>query len=149
MASVDRPLRLVVAGDGTQRQHIERLAEQLGVADRIDFLGTVGEERLVELYANALAVLYAPFDEDFGYVTLEAFLARRPVVTATDSGGPLEFVEDGLNGLVSEPRPEALGDTLNRLAADRAFAARLGEAGFDRARTITWDGVVEKLTETA
>ena len=92
MAHVDRPVRLVVAGDGTQRANTERVAEELGIADRVDFLGTVDDERLIALYANALAVVFAPFDEDYGYVTLEAFLARRPVVTATDSGGPLEFV---------------------------------------------------------
>ena len=49
---------------------------------------------------DALAVVYPPFDEDFGYVTLEAFLARKPVITATDSGGPNEFVVDGVNGFV-------------------------------------------------
>ena len=99
----------------------------------------------LELYRNALAVLYPPFDEDFGYVTLEAFLARKPVVTATDSGGPNEFVVDGVNGFVRAPEPSAFAAAVNELAADRRRAASLGEAGYDRARTITWDGVIEKL----
>ena len=55
--------------------------------------GRVDDDSCIELYAGALAVVYAPFDEDFGYVTLEAFLARKPVITARDSGGPLEFVD--------------------------------------------------------
>ena len=76
------------------------LAETLGVADRVTFLGTRRRRRLIELYAGALAVVYPPFDEDFGYVTLEAFLARKPVITCTDSGGPNEFVVDGVNGFV-------------------------------------------------
>jgi glycosyltransferase involved in cell wall biosynthesis len=46
------------------------------------------------------AVLFAPYQEDYGYVTLEAFLSRKPVITARDSGGTLEFVEDGVNGYV-------------------------------------------------
>ena len=146
MASVPSPIRLMVAGDGTQRQNAERAAALAGVADRITFLGSVGDEDLIELYARALAVVYPPFDEDFGYVTLEAFLARRPVITCTDSGGPNEFVVDGVNGFVCAPEPEALADAISQLAADPAKAAALGDAGHDVAAAITWDGVIEKLT---
>ncbi len=145
MAHIDPGVRLVVAGDGTQRANVERIAQELGVADRITFLGSVGDDRLVELYADALAVVYPPFDEDFGYVTLEAFLARKPVVTCTDSGGPNEFVVDGVNGFVCAPAPEDLASAVNGLAADRRRAAALGDAGHDVARRITWDGVIEKL----
>jgi glycosyltransferase involved in cell wall biosynthesis len=145
MARVDRPIRMVVAGDGTQRASVERAAAGAGVADRVDFLGTVDDDRLVGLYRGALAVAYPPYDEDFGYVTLEAFLARKPVITATDSGGPNEFVIDGVNGFVRAPAPEAFADAINDLARDRRRAASLGEAGYDRARTVTWDGVIEKL----
>jgi len=118
---------------------------QLGVADRVKFLDAVPDEGLIELYAEALAVIYTPFDEDFGYVTLEAFLSRKPVITATDSGGPLEFVVDGVNGSVITPQPESLADAINRYAADRRRAASHGDAGHDRASLITWDGVIEKL----
>src|SRR5437588_948878 len=142
MAWVDKPIRLVVAGDGTQRANVERVAADAGVADRVDFLGTTDDERLLALYRGALAVLYPPYDEDFGYVTLEAFLARKPVITATDSGGPNEFVVDGVNGFVRAPEPEAFADAINTLARDRRRAASLGDAGHDRARTITWDGVI-------
>ena len=88
---------------------------------------------------------YPPYDEDFGYVTLEAFLARKPVVTCGDSGGPTEFVRDGVNGFVCDPSPEALGAAFQRLAADRGLARTLGDTGFDVARLVTWDGVIEKL----
>jgi len=145
MARVDRPIRMVVAGDGTQRASVERAAADAGVADRVDFLGTVDDDRLVDLYRGALAVAYPPYDEDFGYVTLEAFLSRKPVITATDSGGPNEFVVDGVNGFVRAPAPEAFADAINDLARDRRRAASLGQAGYDRARTVTWDGVIEKL----
>lgn len=145
LAKVDRPVRLIVAGDGTQRTNVERLAEQVGVADRVKFLGAVEDEQLLALYANALAVVYAPFDEDFGYVTIEAFLARKPVLTCVDSGGTLEFVEDGVNGFVLPAEAEAIAAAINRLHHDRARAASLGDAGYTRAKTITWDGVIQKL----
>jgi glycosyltransferase involved in cell wall biosynthesis len=147
MRHVDRPLRLVVVGDGTQRANTERLAAGLGLTDRVDFLGTVGDEDLIDLYARALAVVYVPYDEDYGYVTLEAFLAQKPVITATDSGGTGEFVEDGVNGIVCPPEPEAVAAALESLAADRSRAARLGQAGFERASGITWTGVIEQLVE--
>jgi glycosyltransferase involved in cell wall biosynthesis len=145
MTRVDKPIRLVVAGDGTQRANVERVAHESGVADRVDFVGTVSDDHLLALYRDALAVLYPPYDEDFGYVTLEAFLARKPVVTAADSGGPNEFVLDGVNGFVRAPEPDAFADAINRLAADRGRAASMGDAGYERARAITWDGVIEKL----
>jgi glycosyltransferase involved in cell wall biosynthesis len=138
-------VRLIVAGDGTQRANVERAAVEAGVSDRVSFLGTVGDEALIDLYAGALGVVYPPYDEDFGYVTLESFLARKPVITCTDSGGPNEFVVDGVNGWVCEPRPEAVADAVARLAADRRRTASMGDAGHDVARTITWDGVIEKL----
>lgn len=139
------PTRLIVAGDGTQRTNVERAVEEANVADRVTFLGTVDDDALIELYAGALGVIYPPYDEDFGYVTLEAFLARKPVITCTDSGGPNEFVVDGVNGFVCEPVPEAVAAAVDRLAADRGRAAAMGDAGYDVARTITWDGVIEKL----
>ncbi len=141
----DASVKLVVAGDGTYRPHLEREVHALGLSDRVRLLGVVEDEALVDLYANALAVVFAPFDEDYGYVTLEAFLSAKPVVTARDSGGTLEFVTDGVNGFVCEPQAEALGAAFQALASDRQLAGRLGEAGLERARAITWDRVIEAL----
>jgi glycosyltransferase involved in cell wall biosynthesis len=142
---VPAPMRLVMVGDGSQRAAVERAASESGVSDRITFVGTAGGDELARSYANARAVVYAPFDEDYGYVTLEAFLCAKPVITATDSGGTLEFVVNGENGFVCDPTPEAIGVAATRLAEDAALAARLGNAGRERARLITWDGVVEQL----
>ena len=145
LAHVPPPARLVVVGEGSEREATERAAAEAGVASRVVFAGAVGGDELVALYAGALAVIYAPFDEDYGYVTLEAFLSAKPVVTASDSGGTLEFVVDGENGFVCAPRAEAIGAAVSRLAADRQLAERLGRAGRARAATVTWDGVVEHL----
>lgn len=141
----DSAVRLLVAGDGTCRGDVECETEALGLADRVRFLGPVDDDALVELYAGALGVVFAPYDEDYGYVTLEAFLAAKPVITARDSGGPLEFVVDGVNGIVCDPEPEALGAAIQALASNRRRAQELGEAGLQRARGITWDSVIEHL----
>lgn len=141
----DRSIRLVVAGNGADRRRLEHVVSTLDIADRVTFTGEIDDRQLVELYANALAVIFPPIDEDYGYVTLEAFLAKKPLVTTADAGGPLEFVEDGVNGIVAEPSAESIAEAIARFANDRALARRMGEAGFDRAKLITWAGVVERL----
>jgi glycosyltransferase involved in cell wall biosynthesis len=149
LARTSAPARLRIAGAGSGEADLRRLARDLGVADRVDFLGFVSLDELVELYAGCRAAIYTPADEDYGYVTLESFLSRKPVITATDAGGPLEFVEDDVNGCVAAPDPEALAE-----AIDRVFSLSLprlhemGEAGHQRAASITWDAVVDRLTES-
>jgi glycosyltransferase involved in cell wall biosynthesis len=143
----DPHIRAKIAGRGSQQQALMELAQQEGVADRVDFLGFVEEEEVYRLYANAFSVFFAPKDEDYGFVTLEAFLSRKPVVTCRDSGGVLEFVRDGESGWVCST-PEELGEAIHRLWLDKAACARMGEAGYDRVRGITWDHVIEELTKT-
>ena len=138
-------VRLLIAGDGSIRHELSEYIERRGLRERVTLLGRVDDERLIELYAGCRAVLFAPYEEDYGYVTLEAFLARKPVITACDSGGTLEFVTDGVNGYVCEPTPDALAAAVNRLAADPALAASLGERGHGVAAPITWDHVVDRL----
>ena len=142
-------LTLTVAGTGTMRSSLEGLAAELGIADRVRFVGEVDDDEIVRLYAGALGVIFPPYDEDYGYVTLEAFLAGKPVITTTDAGGPTEFVEDGVTGWVTPPDPLALGAAMAELDADRARAAAFGAAGHARARTITWDGVIDRLLADA
>ena len=145
IAQVSSPVRLVIVGDGSLRGELERETAALNLDHRVTFAGSLWGDPVADLYAGALGVIYAPFDEDYGYVTLEAFLAAKPVVTTTDAGGPLEFVRDGANGFVCEPDATSLAAAINRLAADRSLAERLGRTGRQVAETITWDGVIEQL----
>ena len=147
LAHTDRPLRLIIAGEGPMRPMLETLADELTLSDRVTFAGRVGDDALVDLYAGALAVVFPPYDEDYGYVTLEAFLSRKPVITTTDAGGALEFVVNDVSGIVTRPEAEAIGAGVRRLAADRRFAAALGDAGYARVAPITWDLVIERLVE--
>lgn len=145
LAHLPSHLRLVIVGEGSQHRQLVETACEAGVHDRIDWLGAIDDERLAQLYSGALAVVYAPYDEDYGRVTLEAFLARRPVVTARDSGGTLEFVEHEVNGLIVEPDPREIAGAVSTLDADRERASSMGDAGYDLARTISWDDVIESL----
>ena len=145
------PVRLVVAGpcdsqDYEERMH--RIAAEADLNGRVSiFAGWLEEADKSELYANALAVGYAPHDEDsYGYVTLEAAQSRKAVITCSDSGGLLEFIEHGTSGFVAEPRPQAIAACLDRLW-EKALARRMGRASFERMHTlnIRWDHVLSRL----
>lgn len=149
MAYVDTRWRLIVAGEGPLRRDLEALAAKTGVAHRVVFTGGVDDTALVDLYARAAVVVFPPYDEDYGYVTLEAFLSRRPVVTTTDAGGPLEFVSDGVNGFVASPDAESLGTAMARTVADARNAQAMGDAGYERVRGLTWDDAIDRLMQAA
>lgn len=135
--------RLVIAGDGADRARLEALAEKSGADVR--FTGRVSDEELLTLYATSGVVIFPPADEDYGYIALEAFLSKKPVVTCTDSGGPLEFVTDGENGRVVAPDAAALGSAVADLLADSEKAIGFGERGFERVRGIRWENAVKAL----
>jgi glycosyltransferase involved in cell wall biosynthesis len=147
---VSQPVRVRFAGasphPGTQAE-LAALARKYGVTNRVEWLGAVGEEQKRDLYARALGVIFPPLDEDYGYVTLEAMLSAKAVVTCTDSGGPLEFVVPDETGITCEPEPEALAAALDRLWADRKGTKALGEAGRERYQwlNVSWPRVVERL----
>jgi glycosyltransferase involved in cell wall biosynthesis len=145
LARADAPLRAVIAGAGPDRERLERIAARLGLGERVRFLGFISDAEIVELYAGARAVFYAPVDEDYGFATVEAFGAARPVITADDSGGVLEFARDGVNSLVTRPDAGAIARSIAALAADPARAEALGRAGRPLVQGITWAKVVEAL----
>ena len=134
---------LVIAGAGPDESRLRSLAAKTK-AD-VTFKGAVPDEELLSLYASCGAVVFTPADEDYGYIALEAFLSKKAVVTCRDSGGPLEFVSDGATGFVVEPKGEAVGAATARLLGDAALAARLGDAGYERVRGITWNAAVDAL----
>jgi glycosyltransferase involved in cell wall biosynthesis len=136
---------LVLAGTGPDEARLRGIAERSGA--RVEFRGAVTDEELLELYATAGAVLFTPADEDYGYIALEAFLSGRPVVTCTDSGGPLEFVSDGVTGEVVPPDGKRVGEAAASLLADRVRARELGRAGQEAVRGITWENAVRTLLE--
>jgi glycosyltransferase involved in cell wall biosynthesis len=134
-------LRIVITGEGPDRDRLEQLAS--GLNGQVEFTGRVDDERLADLYARSLAVYYAPIDEDFGMVPYEAFLSGKPVVTTTDAGGPLEVVHDGETGVVVAPDPAEIARAVTSL--DRATADRFGAAGKAIAERVTWDACVDAL----
>ena len=138
MREVPGDIELLIAGTGPDEPRLRELAAG---DSRIRFLGYVNDAELLDLYASALAVLFAPVQEDFGLVTLEAMAAGKPVVTTLDAGGPGELVEDGRTGFVTAPEPSAMAARIRQLVTNRRLARRMGAAALDRARQIAWSQV--------
>lgn len=133
---------LLIAGAGEDETEFRRLA---GDDPRIRFLGFVSDEEMLRLYANALAVLFVPRDEDFGYITVEAMLSHKPVIVCTDSGEPARLVQNGRSGLVVGPHPAEIAGAMNLLARSPELARDMGEHAYHSAPPQSWDDVTEQL----
>lgn len=152
MRHTTTPVRLVIAGRpdvasfGTE---IEDYVRRQGLEDRVDLrLGWMPEEEKVDLLARCLAVAYLPRDEDsYGYPSLEASHSAKAIVTLSDSGGALEFVRDGVEGLVTEPGAKALAAAFDQLYLDRDAAERMGRNSHDRRDElgINWPNTIARL----
>jgi glycosyltransferase involved in cell wall biosynthesis/SAM-dependent methyltransferase len=138
------PLRLLISGEGEDESRLRKLAAK---DSRIEFLGRVDDQKLKELYAQALAVPFVPIREDYGYITLEAFASGKAVITCTDSGEPTQFVKNDETGLVCEPNPQSICHALERLWADRELAFELGQAGRESIAYINWSTVADILLQ--
>jgi glycosyltransferase involved in cell wall biosynthesis len=123
------PLRVVLAGEGPQRQRLERLAEQLGLARHVEFRGEVPHERVPDVLAELDIFAMPSRAEGFGVAALEAAAMELPVAGSRVHGIP-DVVEDGVTGLLVPPGDAAaLAQAIGRLARDGALRAELGRAG--------------------
>ncbi len=153
MQHVRSGVKLRLCGTASNAEHGRSLAtraRELGVADKVLIEDRwISEDEKAQILSGALAVAYLPKDEDsYGYPSLEGAHARKPILTTTDSGGVLELVEHGRNGLITEPDPKALAQAMDRLHADRRATEKMGKASLDRLSDmkIDWSTVVERLT---
>jgi glycosyltransferase involved in cell wall biosynthesis len=137
---------LLIAGSGEDEHEFRKLA---GQDPRIRFLGFVSDAEMLKLYANALAVIFAPKDEDFGYVAVEAMLSHKPVIVCKDSGEPARMVQNGRSGFVVDPDPVEIAGAMGIVAANRELAREMGEYAYRSAPSQSWDNVVQRLMDAA
>jgi glycosyltransferase involved in cell wall biosynthesis len=149
MQYVESGVAAIIGGVGGQMPQYQRLIEELGLGQRVRLVGSLSEEELLAYYACCLGVFFGPQDEDYGLVTLEAMLARKPVITCRDSGGPLEFVRHDETGFVVEPEPKEIARSIDLLSRNPSHAADLGSAGYLRyqAMNISWENVIANLLQ--
>jgi glycosyltransferase involved in cell wall biosynthesis len=146
MKYVPHPIKFKIAGTGPEEARLKELAVKDG---RIEFQGFVNDKKLADLYANSLGVLYIPRDEDFGLITIEAMKSKKPVITSSDSGGPLEFVKDSETGYVVPPDPKKLAEKINHIIENPDEAKTMGLKAFQATKDITWEKAISILLDTS
>jgi glycosyltransferase involved in cell wall biosynthesis len=137
--------RAIILGEGPDYERLKSMIKQHSLTERVEILGHVSEEEMLILYSRCRAVFYAPYQEDFGLVTVESFQCKKPVITATDSGGPVELVQNQNSGFVCEPEPQSIATAIQQLFDDSGLAEKMGSAGYQSIKDITWPKTIEKL----
>ncbi|MDG0794531.1 glycosyltransferase [Cohnella ginsengisoli] len=145
---VDKKYKLLIAGKGKDEENLRKLVEKEGQSQRVQFLGYISDEELIDYYAHSSLIYFAPKDEDYGYITIEAFKSSKPVVTTNDSGGVLEFVKHNKSGLVLNPDPKEIGTEMNKLLNNQSLLKQYGQNGHEIVSDINWDFVIEELTKS-
>lgn len=146
-------VKLIIAGKPdvpAELDRIKSIIEKNKLEDKVEIIGRwISQEEKIELLANSLGCVYIPLEEDsYGYVSLEAYQARKPIITCSDSGGTREIVENGIGGFILPPDPIAIAGAMDTLFYNNNLSKKMGEAGFAKMRSmnISWDHVVKRLT---
>lgn len=139
---IKQDIPLKIAGRGEDEA---TLREAAAGDPRIEFLGPVSDEQLLDLYAGALVVPFVPLHEDYGLITIEAFRSKKPVITCIDSGEPTYFVKNLETGFVVEPDPKAMAEKIDYLIEHPNHAAEMGEKGFSAVSHINWDAIASRI----
>lgn len=151
MEYVNNNINLIIIGrpdNNFVKEEMEREIKKRKLSNKIKYLEFVDQNKKIDLYANARAVLFIPVDEDYGLITLEAMSAYKPVITCNDSGGVLEFIRNDDNGLIVEPTPEKLAQAIDTIAEMSEKTLKvMGKNAKEEiiSHKISWDNVVKEL----
>lgn len=144
----DLSFEATIVGDGPLRGALEARAAELGVADRVRFLGRRPHDEMPDLLRGFDLVAMPSRQEEWGVAAAEAGATAIPVVAARVGGLP-EIVVDGETGLLVPPEdPAALADAIRRMAADPGLRLRLGAAARERVVALfPWEKCVDQMLE--
>lgn len=137
--------KLLIAGTGPLEDYLKDIAK---TDNRIEFQGFISDRHLIDLYASAIAVVFIPAHEDLGLITIEAMKSKKPVITAKDSGGSLEFVKDGYNGMIIDDEND-LAKSIQKFVDDKELSSRLGENAYKTVSGITWEETIKQILMVA
>jgi glycosyltransferase involved in cell wall biosynthesis len=141
-------VELVVAGEGPDREPLERQAATLGIAGRVRFLGAQPRDRIVELFRAADATILSSSWENFPHSVVEALAVGTPVL-AMEAGGVAEVVRNGVNGLLVAPGDTAaLGEAVRRYFGDDALREQLRASAADSVSEYAPERVFGQLEST-
>lgn len=150
MEYVTEPVKVVFAGEADDPEYLRKLkqrAEKMNSQGEVEWLGRVPDQEHLQLYAQSLMVLFTPQDEDYGYVTPEAMLSSKGVISCSDSGGATEFVTHDETGFITQADPRVIAETMSRVWRERELATRMGQNARDAVSQIdfSWSNILDRL----
>jgi glycosyltransferase involved in cell wall biosynthesis len=132
VAKTVRNVNYIVVGSGTDLERHKQLAHELGVQDRVHFMGFVSDEALEAAYRNCDLFVMPSAGEGFGFVFLEAMKYSKPIIAANSGGAP-EVIQDGITGqLVEYGNRQELAEVIINFCCDPARREQMGKAGYQR-----------------
>jgi glycosyltransferase involved in cell wall biosynthesis len=147
-ASKCKKAKITIIGKGRKEDHerLRLLIEKSGLSDRCELIGYVKDKQLLGYLSSARAIFYAPYDEDYGYATIEAFLAQKLVITTYDSGEVKMFVEETGSGIVSDTKANSIAESLSYIYDLKSKELKeMALSGYYLSKNITWENVLKKL----
>ncbi|MSU54445.1 MAG: glycosyltransferase family 1 protein [Candidatus Staskawiczbacteria bacterium] len=140
-------VRLMLAGDGPERQALESLAKNNNVEKQAHFMGSTSHDKVIEYMAAADMLALSSLSEGLPNVLLEAMACGTPIVTTNVRGIP-EIIQDGINGFLVEPkRPEQIAQQVIRLFSDNDLQKRISANNREQAKQYSWEIAADKFIE--
>ncbi|MFT5875567.1 MAG: glycosyltransferase involved in cell wall biosynthesis [Clostridium sp.] len=151
MRYVKSDIKLYIVGSAdmsTYKDELEKLVMKYKLQTKVKFFNFVSQKEKYKLFAKARGVIFIPYDEDYGYITMETMYSKKPLITCTDSGGPSEFIDNEVSGMIVEPKAIKLAEQIDRLGMSSSLAKMMGESAFKKIQNmnISWENVVKELT---
>jgi len=147
--SISSDYKLILTGikeDAEYFTDITKIISKYNRENDVIFLGFISDEKLSSLYRRCNFVTFIPYDEDYGYITIEAMSYMKCVLCTSDSGGVNEFIEHGVNGYKVSPQKESLSAALNTLIHTKD-SIKFGKAAYEKylSLNLCWDNTINKL----
>lgn len=148
LAETSEDIRLVLVGEGQEKDALLQQAKELGIEERIEFRGYVEGEPLRELY-NSSDIFVLPTREDcFGLVILEAMCASLPVISSKYADGAFDLIEEGKNGYIVDPEnTKEFATAIEQAFADEEKLAQMGKHSYEKAHEFAFDKVAKGCIE--
>ena len=137
-------LQLLIVGDGEERSALEALVDELRLRDRVKLLGFADRPTSLALFWGCEFFVLSSRLEPFGIVVVEAMAAHKAVL-ATRSGGVIDLMQPGVNGLIVEPEVDALANAMRQMLANRNETRAMGERAAQSIQKHTWAAVTDEF----
>jgi len=144
-------VKLVLTGKGgctEDEENIFRLIEKYNISDKVTYINRfISDKEKYDFYACCLGVVFIPLDEDYGYITIEAFKSFKPVITCFDSGCPPLLVQHEKSGYIVNSTAQEIAAVMDMLYENTKNAIEMGQNANERLKelNINWETVIERL----